>query len=270
MGRKKFFVFAMVLIFLIVPVALAQTPDETNTNSETTQTEITPTTATDKRPGDDKMEERKQNLNEKTEQNKENLIRKGEERKASFLERLEIKKKEAQNQMQLRKKEFHEKLAAIKEQRKKQLLQRIQDKTAQINTKRTDFMSAVLEKLASILARSEARVSDAKSRGINTTAAESAIAIAKQKIDQAKSSLESQAGQTYSLEIQSETTLKATVGQTVSELESDLKSAHALVVAAKQAVSDAVHEVTKLHERPKLNPTEAILPIETLEVSLSP
>src|SRR3989338_1893218 len=143
MGRRKIVFSMVVFLFLLTPKVLAQTPDETNTNNQTTQTEITPTTAT----GGDKMEERRQNLNEKTEQNKEELMRKVEERKASFLERLEIKKKEAQNQIQLRKEEFQEKLSLIKEQRKKQLLQRIQEKKAQINTKRTDFMSAVLEKL---------------------------------------------------------------------------------------------------------------------------
>ena len=256
----------VVFLFLLTPKVLAQTPDETNTNNQTTQTEITPTTAT----GGDKMEERRQNLNEKTEQNKEELMRKVEERKASFLERLEIKKKEAQQAMQLRKEEFQEKLTLIKEQRKKQLLERIQEKTAKINTKRTDFMSAVLEKLTSILARLEEKVTNAKPQGINTSAAENAIAIAKQKIDQAKASLESQAGQTYSLEIQSESTLKATVGQTVSELESDLKSTHALVVDAKQAVSNVVQEVAKLHRVPKVEPTEDISPTETLLVSPSP
>lgn len=259
MGRKIIVFFIVLSALLSTPRVFAQTTEPID-SSETA--EISPT-KTQENADRSTTEERNKNLDDRMELKKEEI-------KESFQQRLEIKKKEAQSHIQLKREEFKNQLTKIKEERKKQLLQRIQDKTAQVNSRRTDFMSAVLEKLSSILARLEERVDNAKAEGKNTTLAENAIAAAKQKIEVAKSALELQAGKAYSLDILTEGALKATVGQTVSLLESDLKSVHAAVVTAKQAVADTVREVAKLHDRPNVNPTKEISPTETLLISPGP
>ncbi|MBI2641337.1 hypothetical protein HYW87_01960, partial [Candidatus Roizmanbacteria bacterium] len=155
-------------------------------------------------------------------------------------------RQEAAEKFKARREAFAEKLQTIRDEKKKMHVERISTKLTTANTNRTNHMAAVLEKLTSILDRLTEKVGSAKTAGKDVSPAESAISSAQAAINSAQTAVSNQAGQTYVIEIRSETTLKPNVGQSVSQLEGDLKNVHKLVVDAKQAVSNAVREVAKL------------------------
>lgn len=148
-------------------------------------------------------------------------------------------KEEIQADMTARKEAFREKLAEIKDENKRIVVERINDKIANINERRTTHMTTVLEKLEGILARIKERTATAAANGKDVTNVNSAIDAAQRAIDAAKQAVNDQKAKEYVVSIETEETLRTTVGSTVSQLQADLRATHKLVVDAKQAVMQA-------------------------------
>ncbi|OGK38479.1 hypothetical protein A3F03_03235 [Candidatus Roizmanbacteria bacterium RIFCSPHIGHO2_12_FULL_41_11] len=228
--------------------------------SESTELKVTefikPTIKLDYSTGTLKKEELKLKLEEKqsqlTEKKQEMLTTTQElksqwqEKKLEFLETLKLKREEAKESYQLKKQEFETKLQEIKDEKKKQIVKRINNRISVVNKNRSERMIQVLEKLSTIIDRLTEKVNTAKNYDLDTSASEIAIANAKTAVIAAQTAVTTQAGKSYVVEIQTEETLKAMVGSDVSQLESDLKIVHQAVVDAKQAVSKAGEEVAKL------------------------
>jgi DNA polymerase II small subunit/DNA polymerase delta subunit B len=142
-----------------------------------------------------------------------------------------------------RKEDFREKFQAIRDERKKVMVERIYEKISTMNKTHTARFSTVLEKLMMIIDKISQRTQNAKSKGIDTLAVDSAIAAAKTAIDAAKAAVVVQSAKTYSIEIASKSTLKTNVGSLVSMFRKDLKDVHKAVVDAKQAVQKAEREL---------------------------
>lgn len=142
--------------------------------------------------------------------------------------------------------EFREKLQTIRDQKKQVLVQRIDTKFSTINQKRTDRWVEVLEKLSSISARLDQKIASEEAAGKDVSTAQSALESANDAIATAQSTVSSQAGKEYTIEITSETGLKLAVGKVMSQLQTDLRATHKTVVDAKQAVMKAAREVKKL------------------------
>ncbi len=149
-------------------------------------------------------------------------------------------------ELKARREAFKEKLKTIKDQRKQKLVERIDAKLVDINKRRTAHMVKILDKLASIAARLEAKISTAEAAGKDVTAARAAIEKANDAITTAQSTVSSQAGKEYVITIGQESGLKGTVGETMSQLQADLRTTHKVIIDAKQAVMNAAREVKKL------------------------
>jgi hypothetical protein len=120
---------------------------------------------------------------------------------------------------------------------------------ASVNKKSTAKFSAVLERIQSILNRIIATAQNLKTKGVDTTALDSATASAQIAIDNAKAVVASQSAMVYVIQIASESALRENVGSTVSDLRLDLRDAHKAVIDAKQAVMNAAMELAKFNER---------------------
>src|SRR3989344_5514321 len=206
--------------------------------SESTELKVTefikPTIKLDYSTGTLKKEELKLKLEEKQSQ----LTEKKQEMLTTT--------QELKSQWQEKKLEFETKLQEIKDEKKKQIVKRINNRISVVNKNRSERMIQVLEKLSTIIDRLTEKVNTAKNYDLDTSASEIAIANAKTAVIAAQTAVTTQAGKSYVVEIQTEETLKAMVGSDVSQLESDLKIVHQAVVDAKQAVSKAGEEVAKL------------------------
>lgn len=142
--------------------------------------------------------------------------------------------------------EFKARLAQIKDERKKELAQRIANKIENSNKRLTDKMTRALERLSTILNKIGDKEAALKAKGEDTTNLKNAIVNAKTAIDEAKQAVSEQAAREYSAELADDSLLKAAIGRMVSSFRLDIVSAHKTVIAAKQAVSKAISELAKL------------------------
>lgn len=139
------------------------------------------------------------------------------------------------------------KIAAIKDQRKKTIVERVDTKIPEINTNRTNQMSAALTRMTQILDSISSKSATAKQEGKNTTSLDQAIINAKTAISTAQDAVTTQAGKTYTLTITDDTTLRTTIGTTLKQLTTDLNAVHKKVIAARESVRKAFVELAKLY-----------------------
>jgi len=125
------------------------------------------------------------------------------------------------------------------------VVERLDTKLADVNSKRTDQMSQNLEKLTEVLGKINTKAADAKTQGKDTTAVDAAISSAQSAIDAATTAVTAQAGKEYVITVETEANLRSTVGLTTSQMQSDLRATHATVVLTKQTVQNAAQELRK-------------------------
>ena len=141
---------------------------------------------------------------------------------------------------------LQQQLQTIRDAKKRALVTNINDKMAGINTRRTQQMLNALDSLNSLLDRLVQKAEGAKAQGKDVTAVEQAITDARASIDTAQTAVASQSAKVYTFDATSSATLKPNVGQAVSQMESDLRFVHSLVVDAKQKVAAVIRELAKL------------------------
>lgn len=157
-------------------------------------------------------------------------------------ERVEAIKEEKEQRIE----EFKEKIALIKDERKKALVEKITEKITNSNTRLTTKMSAALERLSSILKNLSEKAAALKANGKDTSALEEAISQAEAAVAEAKSAVTAQAEKEYSADLIDDPTLKNTIGKMVSQFRKDLRDTHKKVVAARQAISKAISELARI------------------------
>jgi len=148
--------------------------------------------------------------------------------KQQIKERVQVKREEIKELVATKRQEFKAKLQIIKDNKKKALVERIDTKLSNVNTKHTDRFAQALSNLQVLLDK------------ISLTATEKSvladIATAQIAIDAAKFAVETQAAKIYTITISTESALRSDVGTVTSQLRQDLAATHKLVVDAKQAV----------------------------------
>ena len=132
------------------------------------------------------------------------------------------------------------KLLAFKDKRKAEIADRVNTNLNRINQNQTTQMLKHLEKMSALLDKLEARVNAGSADIKDPQAAKTAISSASAQIASATSAVKTQAEKDYTLQISSETKVKADAQALRSKLGTDLKSVRQLVIAAKQKVSNAV------------------------------
>jgi len=156
------------------------------------------------------------------------------------------RRQESRQAIQAKKDELKLRLQALRDQKKRVIIERIDTRMVSTNKKTTTRLSGVLERIQSILNKIIQKAGTIKAKGIDTVALDSATASAQIAINNASAVIASQSAMVYVIQISSESAIKENVGSTVSELRLDLRDAHKAVVDAKQAVMNAVMERAKL------------------------
>lgn len=133
--------------------------------------------------------------------------------------------------------QFVEKLKVIRDERKKQIVEKLENRMNEINQNRTAQMLKHLDKMTEILNRIEQKGNEGI-RG-NKGEFEAAVAAARTAIEAARQAVEAQAGKTYAPNVVDEATLRGVVGASMSQLQQDLKAVREKILLAKKAVMDA-------------------------------
>jgi len=167
--------------------------------------------------------------------------------KKTFENRLELqqKKREAlktlieqkKETMEQRREALNTKMAAFKDQRRKNLVLNLDAKISSISAKRVEKMNQAVARLEEILDGIKTK-SDSIT-GCDKTTLDSVITNAENELNVASNAIEEQAEKIYSITISTEETTKNDVGATIRLLMQDLRSSHQKVVNLKKAIVKA-------------------------------
>lgn len=139
--------------------------------------------------------------------------------------------------------EVKAKVQSMRDERKKLIVERVQEKLGNVNEKRTDHFLKVLERLSTILDKIQSRTEKAKAEGKNVTAVETAIASARTTISTAQSAVDVQKAKTYQITVNDDTTARSDVGAITKQLQEDLRVVQDTVAAARSAVQNVFTEM---------------------------
>lgn len=133
-----------------------------------------------------------------------------------------------------------DKLDTFKNKTKAQIAERISTNLNKINQTITEAMKKHLEKMSSILDKLEERVNSSSPDIKNKDLANQAIASASAAIATATAAVDAQAANDYTLVVGSESTVRTDAQTMRQKLHDDLQNVRRLVIAAKQAVGNAI------------------------------
>ena len=159
-----------------------------------------------------------------------------------------------QTQIEERRAELQTRLQSIRDERKKQAVERIHTAVNALNERMTGHFINVLDQIDKVLDRVESRTDKAEANGLDVSTVRPEITNAENAIAAARAAVEAQAGKVYEVQITgSETTLRADVGKTRQELHEDLTGVRDLVKAAREAVRNAAVTLAQI---PRVNDNE--------------
>ena len=176
------------------------------------------------------------------------------------IEKIRLEKK---SEMAVKKAKFEEQLQTLKDETKKQIAEKISERLTTSNTNATNRMFEIIDKLNEIMLRIEAKVTDAKTNGIDTTVQEEGIQNAKLAIQGASDAITEQAAKEYIITVGDDTTLRNDVGTVVSQQKQDLRTTYELVRSARQAVrqvAKSLKDLLKTTMNSELEATTSALP----------
>lgn len=195
-------------------------------------TSIVPVFAQDATP----TSTRRERGEERREERREQFATRTAERREAIQDRLA----EHREQLASRAAELKARLAAFKDRRKAALVEKISNVLNKINEKRTNAMRRHLEKMSELLGKLVDRVANKGGQGKDTSQVDSAIASASAAIASASAAVDAQALKDYTITISSESAARVNAKVARDKLHTDLQAVRKLVVAAKQAVANAI------------------------------
>jgi len=176
-----------------------------------------------------------------------------EQKQAELRNQIQTKREKLQAQIEAKRKELRNRLAKIKDEHKKQIVERVYIQVNELNKRITDHFLNVLERLEKVLERISSRAAKAEANGQDISAVKTAITEATNAINAAKTAVQNQASKVYSVTVNTESSLKTDVGKTRQTLHNDLKNVFNLVRTAQEAVRKAA---TTLAQIPNIDELE--------------
>lgn len=135
---------------------------------------------------------------------------------------------------------IREKLSKFKDKAKANRTENINKNLNNINKRWTNAMSQNLERMSKILEKLKIKAEEAATAGKDVAALNSAIGDAEVAWDEADLALKAQMETDYSIDVNTEATVKEDATIARNALRTDLKSAHKKIVEARQALADAI------------------------------
>ena len=208
-------------------ITLADEASDTNLDSTVVDTNVTDRRADIQDARSDVLEARSAALEE------------ARARRQVALDEARANRDEARVRFQDARDDFKEKLAEIRDAQKQRIVERIADQLEQINVRWTNHFDNVLSRLSEILAKIGTRADKLEEAGKDVASVRDAIFDAQAVIDNAQDAVNSQAVNSYIIEISDEEGLRDDVKAVRDQLHDDLTATRDVVKGARQAVHDA-------------------------------
>lgn len=255
---KKLFVFTTLVIFFSFSLAVLA-----HDVSESAQRSVSQT-RTEAREARQGAREIRQEARELRREAKEELLGNAREkiREARRIKREEFRsrvgemREEARNRIENHREKLQERLKnRVKDERKKEAVERINDSMVRLNDRMVGHFSDILDQIERVLERIGERADRAEERGVDVFAVRTAIDEAYEAISKARGQVEVRAGKVYEVNITTEDNLRTDVGKARRALHDDLVQVRDLVKVARDAVREAAVVLGQASE-PNESPTD--------------
>ncbi|MCC7436344.1 hypothetical protein IT402_00490 [Candidatus Nomurabacteria bacterium] len=158
----------------------------------------------------------------------------------------EAKKDEMQAKREEWKNSFKEDLKKIKDDTKRERVEKISDNFAEINVKATTEASLTVDKIEAVLIAIESRSDKAAANGQNVSAVASSIVSAETAIADARAAIALQVAKVYETNISSDANAKSALEATRNQFRKDLQAMKLKVKAAYDATKKAADALKKV------------------------
>lgn len=173
-----------------------------------------------------------------------------EAKKEEFKKEMDLLQANLKGKITANKEKLKNDLLKIKDEKKKQTVENITSKIAELNTRAVTRLNELTDKMEEGLLRVEVRANDAETRGIDVTTTRTLITSAKATIVEAKTSILAQSEKIYTANITTEVTLKGEMKIIKESLNTDIKTLRDKVKSVHIAVQLAA---TTLAQTPRVD-----------------
>jgi len=168
------------------------------------------------------------------------------EMRDDFKTRMDAEKAELQGEIQDKREALRAQLQKVKDERRREVVERIDVRLDELNARMLDHFSNVLDRLEDVLERIASRADKAEGRGLDVSTVRTAITDALSSITSARSAVQVQAGNTCIVTVTTENNLRVDVGKARKCLHDNLTVVREAVKAAKEAVRKAATTLAQI------------------------
>lgn len=168
------------------------------------------------------------------------------EMRDDFKTRMDAEKAELQGEIQDKREALRAQLQKVKDERRREVVERIDVRLDELNARMLDHFSNVLDRLEDVLERIASRADKAEGRGLDVNTVRTAITDALSSITSARSAVQVQAGNTCIVTVTTENNLRVDVGKARKCLHDNLTVVREAVKAAKEAVRKAATTLAQI------------------------
>ena len=168
------------------------------------------------------------------------------EMRDDFKTRMDAEKAELQGEIQDKREALRAQLQKVKDERRREVVERIDVRLDELNARMLDHFSNVLDRLEDVLERIASRADKAEGRGLDVSTLRTAITDALSSITSARSAVQVQAGKTCIVTVTTENNLRVDVGKARKCLHDNLTVVREAVKAAKEAVRRAATTLAQI------------------------
>ena len=168
------------------------------------------------------------------------------EMRDDFKTRMDAEKAELQGEIQDKREALRAQLQKVKDERRREVVERIDVRLDELNARMLDHFSNVLDRLEDVLERIASRADKAEGRGLDVSTVRTAITDALSSITSARSAVQVQAGNTCIVTVTTENNLRVDVGKARKCLHDNLTVVREAVKAAKEAVRRAATTLAQI------------------------
>ncbi|MDP3999654.1 MAG: hypothetical protein Q8P76_03635 [bacterium] len=162
-----------------------------------------------------------------------------EKLREDFKVRLESAKDQFETRRKAEQAELKVRLEKIKDVKKKEVVERLDNRFTELNQKLTNHWLAMVTRIENALTKVSARADKAATRGADVTVVRTTVEKAKTAIAAARVALQAQLAKTYPINVTTEDQLRSVVSEVRNTLNKDLKAVKELVQTAHKAVVEA-------------------------------
>lgn len=192
------------------------------------------------------IETRVSDLRIRLDERKIHLREEIDEKRAEFEARVKEAREEREVKIEEKRAELRERVAQIQDAQKRRVVERIDQKIDELNKRLTNHWISALERMEELLAKLSSRADKAEENGNDVSATRAAVERAKAAIATARAAVEAQAAKTYAIDFTDETTLGEAISAAQHALRNDLQSVRETLVAARQAIAEALGSLQRV------------------------